>query len=59
MIIFPRRTAVPSFLPSGRSREGHAGNRGYLFNFTADFIDELRNLGSRRAALGCWSRMSR
>ena len=23
-------------------RDGHAGNRGYLFNFTAEFLDELR-----------------
>ncbi|CAE7890612.1 unnamed protein product, partial [Symbiodinium necroappetens] len=43
IIIFLAAPPCQDFSRVG-DREGHAGNRGYLFNFTADFIDELRPL---------------
>ena len=41
IIIFTAAPPCQDFSRVG-DRDGHAGSRGYLFNFTAEFIDELR-----------------
>ena len=48
MILFTAAPPCQDFSRVG-DRDGHAGNRGYLFNFTAEFLDELRRrLAPRR-----------
>ena len=48
IIIFTAAPPCQDFSRVG-DRDGHAGSRGYLFNFTAEFIDELRRrLAPRR-----------
>ena len=48
IIIFVAAPPCQDFSRVG-DRDGHAGNRGYLFNFTAEFLDELRRrLAPRR-----------
>ena len=48
MILFTAAPPCHDFSRVG-DRDGHAGNRGYLFNFTAEFLDELRRrLAPRR-----------
>ncbi|CAE7859414.1 eIF3-S7, partial [Symbiodinium necroappetens] len=48
IIIFTAAPPCQDFSRVG-DRDGHAGNRGYLFNFTAEFLDELRRrLAPRR-----------
>ena len=48
MILFTAAPPCQDFSRVG-DRDGHAGNRGYLFNFTAAFLDELRRrLAPRR-----------
>ncbi|CAE7838599.1 unnamed protein product, partial [Symbiodinium necroappetens] len=48
IIIFAAAPPCQDFSRVG-DRDGHAGNRGYLFNFTAEFLDELRRrLAPRR-----------
>ncbi|CAE7346880.1 unnamed protein product, partial [Symbiodinium sp. KB8] len=48
IIIFTAAPPCQDFSRVG-DRDGHAGNRGYLFNFTAEFLAELRRrLAPRR-----------
>ena len=48
MILFTAAPPCQDFSRVG-DRDGHAGNRGFLFNFTAEFLDELRRrLAPRR-----------
>ena len=47
MVIFIAAPPCQDFLRIG-DRAGHQGERGYLFNFTAKFIAELRGLTAPR-----------
>ena len=47
MVIFIAAPPCQDFLRIG-DRAGHQGERGYLFNFTAEFIAELRGLAAPR-----------